>query len=219
MIDLNAVLADITSPEVSEDKLQKYLQQINSEITATNVALKISEENLLKSIPEGHEFREDIMQLIQNQDAEISKQLTDAILNKLNASILSSTQEIQNLISQLDEQASALEKANLQQILNTLNGTPTEEQLNSLLQNIQNSLTANQSALAVQQNRLSQILSSTTAEVAEDIKAQIANTTDENRLQTYQEIVSTLDSQIQENMNAFHAYQQSQQTESGANVW
>ena len=218
MIDLNAVLADITSPQVTEDQLQKYLQQISSEITATNVALKISEENLLKSIPEGHEFREDIMQLIQNQDAETSKQLTDNVLSKLNASIVTSTQEVQNLITQLDEQASATEKANLQQILNTIQGVPTEEQLNSLLQDIQTSITANQSALAVQQNRLSQTLTSTTAEIAEDIKAQIANTTDENRLQAYQEIVNTLGLQIQESMNAFHAYQQSQQTERGANV-
>lgn len=215
MLNTDQLIEKITAPDVTEEQLQQYLQQVNTALTEVNVTLKITEENLSKSLSEDHPLKDDITQLIHNKDTAGNESLMHSILEKLSLEIDASVAELKELFNLDLTQVSDSEKESLTKILNVVQNSPTEEQLTVIMQDINNSLSANQSALAVQQSQLNQALASTSTEIADNIKLQIEAASQEDRVQVFTDIIATLEAQIQENIKAFKEYQQSQKGNGG----
>ena len=98
----------------------------------------------------------------------------------------------------------------LNSIVGTLSTTPTEQNINLLLSNVNNAVQQNTSTLAVLKNNLDMVLQSNEALKA-GIQQEVENVKGDNKIQAYKTILQQLDAQIQEDIKAFKEFQEQSQ--------
>lgn len=209
MIDVQEILNTINSPDVSEQQLQVCLQTLNNAITETNVTMRLYEEQLLKEEVD-EESKKKIVDLIESKDLStckaLSTDLTTSLLGKINILI----EEYNALLANTTEPLPPEEVNLLNSIVGTLSTTPTEQNINLLLSNVNNAVQQNTSTLAVLKNNLDMVLQSNEALKA-GIQQEVENVKGDNKIQAYKTILQQLDAQIQEDIKAFKEFQEQSQ--------